>query len=288
MSDRFVVGLYCRSFAKGDPRVSTVLSLIESTTGAELTHYVPAGGWPRKIPRDRTQFVNESLPRAGDDTRPRILCTRIREDRWMSVTLSNYAGAPEFHILHKDPCAGGIEICTGGASAFVEPLIRSLRQLVIAGESFHGFLQPPLIAHQLVHTRQALARRLAAAEGLRSEGEAAVEGAKKRLLARAHEFLYDLDPQPVWGVTPDGRPFDAGLFWINYWNEATAARFGFPDPERDRPLQGLYERLPEGWLVKLTAAAPDIEKPEDRQQLQWAFERFGSPGARDPAPVRAQ
>ena len=94
-------------------------------------------------------------------------------------------------------------------------------------------------------------------------------------MSQADQYVYDLDEKPLTGVTPAGKTYALRLYWINFWDEATARRLGgFPDETLDRPLQGLYERLPGGWLLKLTPDPTDLDKPEDRARLQWAYERF--------------
>ncbi|MFB1482611.1 DUF5953 family protein [Corallococcus sp. RDP092CA] len=64
--------------------------------------------------------------------------------------------------------------------------------------------------------------------------------------------------------------------WLNYWSEATSRAIGLPESARDvgwisRPLEG-------GWLVQLTEAPLDLERPEHLASLRHAYERFPAIG----------
>lgn len=69
--------------------------------------------------------------------------------------------------------------------------------------------------------------------------------------------IYPLRRARVFGLDASGAPVQMRLSWLNYWSDAVARALGFPNPVRDRPLEGLYERIGDrGWLVALTQAPP--------------------------------
>ena len=123
-----------------------------------------------------------------------------------------------------------------------------------------------------------MAERLAQAAKVRGENPVAGEMERKIVMDSAEWYVYDLEEQPILGVTPGGDTFTLRLQWMNYWSDATAARLGFPDDTLDHPLQGLYERSGGGWLVKLTPQPTDLDKPEDLERVHWAYDRFAGGG----------
>jgi hypothetical protein len=88
---------------------------------------------------------------------------------------------------------------------------------------------------------------------------------------------YSLQRRKVFGVDALDQPVEMGLAWLNYWSDRVARVLRFPDPERDRPITGCYERVADrGWLVRLTPEPLDLERPEHLERMQWAYDRFGS------------
>jgi hypothetical protein len=71
------------------------------------------------------------------------------------------------------------------------------------------------------------------------------------------------------------------LGWINYWSAAAAEAIGFPDPSRDAELLSRARRTASGgWVVSLTAAPLDLDKPEHLDALKRAYARFPEIGGR--------
>lgn len=71
------------------------------------------------------------------------------------------------------------------------------------------------------------------------------------------------------------------LGWINYWSAAAAEAIGFPDSSRDAELLARARRTASGgWVVKLTDAPLDLDKPAHLAALKWAYERFPEIGGR--------
>ncbi|QSQ23978.1 hypothetical protein JY651_03070 [Pyxidicoccus parkwayensis] len=71
------------------------------------------------------------------------------------------------------------------------------------------------------------------------------------------------------------------LGWLNYWSPETAQRLGFPDASRDGEWLARSTRTGSGaWVVKLTDAPLDAERPEDVEALVRAYERFDGVGVR--------
>ncbi|HEX5744594.1 MAG TPA: DUF5953 family protein [Archangium sp.] len=74
------------------------------------------------------------------------------------------------------------------------------------------------------------------------------------------------------------------LGWINYWSAAAAEAIGFPDPSRDAELLSRARRTASGgWVVSLTAAPLDLDKPEHLEALKRAYARFPEIGGRSEA-----
>nr|WP_228530847.1 MULTISPECIES: DUF5953 family protein [Myxococcaceae] len=68
--------------------------------------------------------------------------------------------------------------------------------------------------------------------------------------------------------------------WLNYWSDATAQWLGFPDPARDAEWLARAHRTPAGaWLLQLTEAPLDLERPEHLDLLIRAYRRFERIGA---------
>jgi len=71
------------------------------------------------------------------------------------------------------------------------------------------------------------------------------------------------------------------LGWLNYWSAATARTIGFPDPVHDAELLSRSRRtVTGGWVVRLTDAPLDLDKPEHLDVLLRAYERFPEIGGR--------
>ncbi|WP_369865400.1 DUF5953 family protein [Archangium sp. Cb G35] len=74
------------------------------------------------------------------------------------------------------------------------------------------------------------------------------------------------------------------LGWINYWSAAASEAIGFPDPSRDAELLSRARRTASGgWVVSLTAAPLDLDKPEHLEALKRAYARFPEIGGRSEA-----
>ncbi|HEX5746838.1 MAG TPA: DUF5953 family protein [Archangium sp.] len=74
------------------------------------------------------------------------------------------------------------------------------------------------------------------------------------------------------------------LGWINYWSAVAAEAIGFPDPSRDAELLSRARRTASGgWVVSLTAAPLDLDKPEHLEALKRAYARFPEIGGRSEA-----
>jgi hypothetical protein len=73
------------------------------------------------------------------------------------------------------------------------------------------------------------------------------------------------------------------LGWMNYWSPAAAHSIGFPDPARDADLLMRARRTVRGgWIVRLTDAPLDLDKPEHLDALLHAYKRFPAIGRRIP------
>ncbi|HZH12796.1 MAG TPA: DUF5953 family protein [Archangium sp.] len=71
------------------------------------------------------------------------------------------------------------------------------------------------------------------------------------------------------------------LGWINYWSAAAAEAIGFPEPSRDAELLARARRTASGgWVVSLTEAPLDLDKPAHLEALKQAYERFPQIGGR--------
>lgn len=71
------------------------------------------------------------------------------------------------------------------------------------------------------------------------------------------------------------------LGWLNYWSAATARTLGFPDTTRDAELLSRARRTAtDGWVVPLTEAPLDLDRPEHLDALLRAYERFPEIGGR--------
>ncbi|SEU33489.1 DUF5953 family protein [Stigmatella erecta] len=71
------------------------------------------------------------------------------------------------------------------------------------------------------------------------------------------------------------------LGWLNYWSAAAALAIGFPDPAEDADLLSRARRTASGgWVVQLTDAPLDLDKPDHLAALLRAYERFPEIGGR--------
>jgi hypothetical protein len=71
------------------------------------------------------------------------------------------------------------------------------------------------------------------------------------------------------------------LGWLNYWSAAAARAIGFPDPTRDADLLSRARRTATGgWVVQLTDAPLDLDKPAHLDALLRAYARFPEIGGR--------
>ncbi|WP_375759858.1 DUF5953 family protein [Corallococcus exercitus] len=94
-------------------------------------------------------------------------------------------------------------------------------------------------------------------------------------------------PSPPRGLPALKLPWDIAspeiphrLGWLNYWSAASARAIGFPDPSRDAELLSRARRTANGWVVRLTDAPLDLDKPEHLEALLRAYERFPKIGGR--------
>ncbi|NNC20477.1 hypothetical protein HJC22_32640 [Corallococcus exiguus] len=71
------------------------------------------------------------------------------------------------------------------------------------------------------------------------------------------------------------------LGWLNHWSAAAARAIGFPDPTRDAELLSRARRTASGgWVVQLTDAPLDLDKPAHLDTLKRTYERFPEIGGR--------
>jgi hypothetical protein len=71
------------------------------------------------------------------------------------------------------------------------------------------------------------------------------------------------------------------LGWLSYWSTATAQAIGFPDMSRDAQLLSRARRThSNGWVLPLTDAPLDLDKPDHLDALLRAYERFPVIGGR--------
>jgi hypothetical protein len=194
------------------------------------------------------------------------------------VTLDNIQTLPELFGSRGEPFNGAVHVTVMKAGSFEKRIVRNFSHLIAATSCFHASMRAPPLGGQEPYTRQVFAERARAIEKERSHSEKIAELNCKLLMAEAEKFIYDVEVKPLTGVTPHGKTYPVKLDWLNYWNEPTAERLGFPDKTLDKPLEGLYQRLSGGWLIKLTPEPLDLDKPEDRERLQWAYDRFASSG----------
>ena len=273
--DRCRSSFYCGSFRKEDERIERVLAAIESTVDRPLTCYFHRSGRPKEIPGNRTAFVSQWLPRPTDKFRSQLLCSKSISPM-LFVSVDNILTLHELIGRRDEPFSGAVTIDIAPKGPFAEPLAGQFARLVSAAECFHAVMSSNPFAHQSLYTRQRLAERLAHAAQVRAQKPVEGELQHKLVMDAAEWYVYDLEEKPISGVTPAGETFNVRLQWLNYWNDATAARLGFPDDTLDRPLQGLYERSGDGWLVKLTPQPTDLDKPEDLERVRWAYDRFAA------------
>jgi len=266
---------YCRSFTRNDSRIEHALTAVEAAVGRRLTHYFQTSrGKTRAIPGDRVEFVSQWLPGPVEKVRSQSLCAESPDDGVLLVSVDNNRTLRELAGRRTEPFNGVVQITLGRDDSFVRRAPEIFPTLVAALDCFHACLRAPPLASQQYHTRQRLAVREQEAEALRGQSESMAEANRKLIAERAHRFIYDLETPPLIGVTPDGRTFTSDLYWLNYWNDATAARYGFPNESLDSPLQGLYDKLPGGWLIRLTKEPADLDKPADMERFRWAYQRF--------------
>lgn len=268
---------YCGSFRKEDERIGRVLGAIESVVDRPLTCYFNRSGRPKEIPGDRTAFVSQWLPRPTDKFRSQLLCSKSLSPTLL-VTVDNILTLRELMGRRDEPFNGAVTIRFAPTGPFADPLVGQFARLVSVTECFYAVMALNPLAHQTLYTRQRLAERLAQADRYRAQSPVGGEMEYKLAMDAAEQYVYDLEEKPITGVTPGGQTFNMRLQWMNYWSDAIAARLGFPNDTLDRPLQGLYERLNGGWLVKLTPRPTDLDKPEDLQRVRWAYDRFAGRG----------
>ncbi|HEY0095019.1 MAG TPA: DUF5953 family protein [Archangium sp.] len=129
------------------------------------------------------------------------------------------------------------------------------------------------------------------AEGVRATWGAVAPGPVRQVIAaQVGPKLGNPDGPPLglpmlklpWNIRSPRVPRYLG--WINYWSAAAAEAIGFPDPSRDAELLARARRTASGgWVVSLTAAPLDLDKPEHLNALKRAYERFPEIGGRSEA-----
>jgi hypothetical protein len=71
------------------------------------------------------------------------------------------------------------------------------------------------------------------------------------------------------------------LGWLNYWSAESARALEFPAPTRDADLLSRAQRTEtNGWVVRLTDAPLDLDKPAHLDALLRAYDRFPKIGGR--------
>jgi len=268
---------YCGAFAKNDVRIEQTLKAVEAVVRRRLTHYAHTGfGTPKAMPGDRVSFVSRWLPGVNEKFDSESLCPRDITGSWVLVNLDNIRTLPGLLSKRGAPFSGAVNISYLESSPMRKRVVTGFADLVVGTGCFHARLTSFPLLLQRNRTRQRLAEELKELERFRAFSEAHWKGNYDLLMRKKDEYVYDIDAHPLTGVTPDGQAYPLELLWLNYWNDATAARLRFPDEKLDAPLKGLYERLPGGWLVKLTVEPTDLDKPADRERLQWAYDRLAS------------
>jgi hypothetical protein len=82
-----------------------------------------------------------------------------------------------------------------------------------------------------------------------------------------------------WNIRSPEVPHRLG--WLNYWSTAAARALRFPDPARDGELLSRARRTATGgWVVRLTEAPLELDKPAHLNALLRAYERFPEIGGR--------
>jgi hypothetical protein len=129
------------------------------------------------------------------------------------------------------------------------------------------------------------------AEGVRARWGTVAPGPVRQVIAaQVGPKLGNPDGPPLglpmvklpWNIRSPKVPQYLG--WINYWAAAAAEAIGFPDPSRDAELLARARRTASGgWVVSLTAAPLDLDKPEHLEALKRAYERFPEIGGRSEA-----
>ncbi|MHA7631714.1 DUF5953 family protein [Corallococcus sp. M7] len=82
-----------------------------------------------------------------------------------------------------------------------------------------------------------------------------------------------------WDISSPEIPHRLG--WLNYWSAESARAIGYPDPARDADLLSRTRRTEtNGWVVQLTDAPLDLDKPAHLDALLRAYDRFPKIGGR--------
>jgi hypothetical protein len=265
---------YCASFAKGDVRIERALGAVESVVQRRLSHYFHRTGSPKAIPGDRTAFVSQWLPGIHEKFGSQLLCPKGISEQVLLVSLDNILSVPELVGPRGEPWNGALNITFSEAAPFAKRIVTHFAQLIAATECFHAFLGVSPLQRQQHFTRQNFAARLEEVKQFKARSEALWKVNHDFLMKEADQYVYNLEEKPLTGVAPNGKAFALRLHWLNYWDDATAERLGFPDDKLDVPLEGLYQRLPGGWLVRLTPGPTNLDQQGDLERLQWAYERF--------------
>jgi len=248
-----MVMLHCiaSELERNDERISRFFSAIDESLGVNIGFVLRGSKWMPMA--DRVRHVDEWIPTTKGNRLPDVFGNGTHGKTQVVVSIMN--------ILHggdrASPRASEYRVTVGDRSGFLESFPKALERIAIAVGAAYGTADSAACAEQIMRTPEDVAQNPEIAD---------IPGFRIYPLRRARVFSLDAS----------GAPVQMRLSWLNYWSDAVARALGFPDPVRDRPLEGLYERIADrGWLVALTQAPLDLERPEHLAQMQWAFDRFG-------------
>lgn len=129
------------------------------------------------------------------------------------------------------------------------------------------------------------------AEGVRARWGVVAPGPVRLVIAEQTGPKSDGPERPPHGLPMLKLPWNIRsprvpqyLGWLNYWSAEAAEAIGFPNPSRDAELLARARRTASGgWVVSLTAAPLDLDKPEHLEALKRAYARFPEVGGRSEA-----
>jgi hypothetical protein len=245
-AERVVGVLYAPALSAGDTRVPAVLRALEdSLLGVRLDHVVE-GGRARRV-ADRDGLLREAADRR----------------------------ALPF-LFHGDEA----------------------RYVMVYGSELHAVLAPARAPQWEVHVSLPLGEGAAAHDDAIAAvgsaagawwGAASPEAANVSIAAQVvHPHLPRQPPAGLPALCLPARlahpRLPQRLGWINYWSAETAAALGFPDPARDAALLARSRPVEGGWVLRLTDAPLDLDRPEHLAALREAYDRLPEVGGRDRGP----